>query len=192
MRPRKTTLLAEAAPVGWRERPEPVWIPARLMGAGHSASSTRGTAVASGAGGEKRRLWGCIQYRPQRSQKSTQEPPEEGPLPAAVEGDAAAAPEGHIALINLCPVPTFHFQLRRAYTPTSRRSGHPSSANAGSSQRPVRAPAWGTWPAGPRPLRVGTSPSPRCAVKPSEIRSPASPASRLTGFGRTSTCCSPG
>ena len=52
MRPRKTTLLAEAAPVGWRERPEPVWIPARLMGAGHSASSTRGTAVASGPKGE--------------------------------------------------------------------------------------------------------------------------------------------
>jgi hypothetical protein len=52
MRPQKTTLLAEAAPVGWRERPEPVWIPARLMGAGHSASSTRGTAVASGPKGE--------------------------------------------------------------------------------------------------------------------------------------------
>jgi len=84
-------------------------------GEGREGEGRGGTAAASGGGGKGRRLWGCIQYRSQRSHKSDEEAQEEGAPPAVAEDDAARAPEGHIALINLCPVPTFHFQLRRAW-----------------------------------------------------------------------------
>jgi len=73
-----------------------------------------GAAASGGAGGWSR--WGCVPLRSQLKRSGGVEAGgvKEGEQPSTAEAAETTSP-GHLVLINLCPVPTFHFQLRRSW-----------------------------------------------------------------------------